>query len=120
MRYLQACETMTAEQAKQTAFVTKPDMYAALTRSSAEVAKKLILQDVDGNAIVHYLSPFVLKGLPSDLARMIVRAAYDFVKEQAEHRRQLRDSKLAFRYAQLLAYFQHSLPALREIVGDFE
>lgn len=120
LRYLHACETMTTEQAKETAFVTKPDLYAALTRSAAEVAKGLILQDVDGNAIVHYLSPFVLNGLPNDVARMLVRAAYDFVKEQAEHRRQLRDSKLAFRYAHLLAYFQHSLPALHEIVGDIE
>lgn len=118
LQYLATCESMTEADAKTLPHVTRPAIYAALCRSTSLIAKQLMIRDVDGRAIVHFLSPYPYRTLDRALARLLVGRSYGFVQGQCELMKQRQDSKLAFRYVQLLSYFEHFLPSLKGILGD--
>lgn len=68
---------------------------------------KMIRQDKDGHAIVDFLSPVIFEqmGLPQNM-ELISKAKAYVDKKYAEFRRD-KNSELAFRYANLLDYFEY-------------
>jgi hypothetical protein len=81
------------------------DIYSQGNRRFAEMCLNMIMQDNDGNFFIHYLSDsfreYITKGLHSD----IYKEAINFVQSKYEKHRAKQDSKLAFRYSNLLSYF---------------
>ncbi len=115
--YLSSCEKMTADAARELPSISNPDLYASLCRSAASIAKRFMTVDIDGHVIVHFLSPYVIKILGVENARTLIAGMHKFVTDQCDLHRAERNTKLSFRYAQLVAYCRRSMPALTEIIG---
>lgn len=81
------------------------DIYSQCNRQMAEMCLNMIMQDNDGNFFIHYLGDsfreYISKGLHSD----IYKEAINFVRTEYEKYRVNKETKLAFRYSNLLSYF---------------
>ncbi len=76
-----------------------------VNRSFAQKCLDLLAQDDDGYWIVHYLGDAFRQAVTHTHHDNLYQKARTFVVQQLEEHKRLRNSKLAFRYTQLLAYF---------------
>jgi len=101
---LATCE-MTAADASRLPHVTNPEVFAKVAAAAARVCKEMVLEDYDGNYIVHYLSPRTLSSLGEELTGTLVKHARAFVVAQEKVWREEGDQNLLERYSHLLDYF---------------
>ena len=71
----------------------------------------MLAQDDDGYWILHYLGDAFQQTVTHIHHNTLYQKARTFVVQQIEEHKRLRSSKLAFRYAQLLAYFDVYRPS---------
>ncbi len=71
----------------------------------------MLAQDDDGYWIIHYLGDAFQASVTHSHHSFLYGKARDFVVQQLEERRSEKNSKLAFRYSQLLAYFEAHAPS---------
>jgi hypothetical protein len=71
----------------------------------------MIIKDVDGLPILHYLGETFRQHVSQKIHDDLYIEAREFVEKQYAHFRNEPDSKLAFRYRQLLDYFVTFSPA---------
>jgi hypothetical protein len=81
-----------------------------VNRSFAQACLDLLAQDDDGYWIIHYLGDAFRRAVTHARHEYLCQRARTFVAEQLEEHKRLRNSKLAFRYTQLLAYFDACSP----------
>ena len=78
----------------------------------AQRCLEMLVQDEDGNWIIHYLGNTFQTSVAHNHHGFLYGKARGFVAEELHEHREKGNSKLAFRYAQLLAYFEaHPPPA---------
>lgn len=80
-------------------------------RDYAQHCLAMLAQDDDGYWILHYLGHEFQRSVTHDSHASLYGKAQAFVIQQAEKHKRLRNSKLAFRYSQLLAYFNAHMPS---------
>ena len=91
---------------KEVLSVQSDDPLSQLNRNLATRCLELLLLDVDGHWIVHYLGSAFHFGATHENHQYYFRRALEFVAAELEKHRKAKNSKLAFRYSQLLAYFE--------------
>ena len=84
---------------------TGADPFTRVNRDNAKLCLDMLLQDADGHWIVHYLGDAFQFSVTDTNHRFFHDKARAFVVEQLEEHRKSQNSKLAFRYSQLLNYF---------------
>ncbi len=87
-------------------------------RNLAGLCFQMIQTDVDGHTVVDFLGPGVVQqtGLSPDSP--IIAKAKAFVESQYENHKGNKRSKLAFRYASLLNYFEWRLKEMQQHKGQ--
>ena len=80
------------------------------SRLWAQRCLDMLVQDDDGNWIVHYLGDTFQYSVTHSQHEFLYGKARDFVAKQVQEHKEKRNSKLAFRYAQLLAYLEAHPP----------
>ena len=81
------------------------DPFTRVNRDFAQCCLGMLAQDDDGYWILHYLGDAFQQLVTHEHHDELYGKAREFVVRQAEEHKRLRNSKLAFRYSQLLAYF---------------
>ncbi len=81
------------------------DPFTQANRDFAQRCLDMLVQDVDGYWIVHYLGDTFRWAVTHEQHGILHEKARAFVIQQTEEHRKLLNSKLAFRYSQLLTYF---------------
>lgn len=81
------------------------DAYSQCNRKFTELCLNLIVEDSDGHFIIHYLGDSFRECISKGLHDDIYNRAINFVQGEFEKYRRIKDTKLAFRYSQLLSYF---------------
>jgi hypothetical protein len=71
----------------------------------------MLAQDDDGNWIIHYLGDAFQTAVTNNHHGFLYGKARDFVVQQVLEHKKVWNSKLAFRYSQLLAYFDAHPPS---------
>lgn len=90
---------------------TEPqDIYAQTNKMLAELCLSMLLEDVDGALIIHYLGEDFQAALTRVWHPKMYKEAREFVVQELGKHRELEASKLAFRYAHLLRYFDKYPP----------
>jgi hypothetical protein len=84
---------------------TEQDNRSVYNRGLAKICLDMILTDVDGLPILHYLGDAFRLYVSQKILDDVYVDAKKFIEEQYAHFRNEPDSKLAFRYRQLLDYF---------------
>lgn len=84
---------------------TSDDPFGRVNRIWAELCRGMLFKDVDGYWIVHYLGDAFQVSVTNTTHSYWHDKARTFVVEQLEEHRKSLDKKLAFRYSQLLHYF---------------
>lgn len=87
------------------------DPIVKVSQAWAQRCLDMLVQDDDGNWIIHYLGDAFQTAVTHNHHGFLYGKARDFVAQQVQHHRKVRDSKLAFRYSQLLAYFDAHAPS---------
>lgn len=90
---------------------TEQDNLSAYNRGIAKICLDMIITDVDGLPILHYLGDTFREHVFQNAPKELYVEARKFVEEQYTHFKNKPDSKLAFRYRQLLDYFEVFLPS---------
>jgi hypothetical protein len=80
------------------------DRISQYNRILAETCLGMLLHDVDGLVILHYLGKEFQKHFGSNYFDLYTKA-HQFIVEQLREHRLSRNSKLAFRYSHLALYF---------------
>lgn len=80
-------------------------VFAELNKSLAELCLKMIIRDVDGVLIVHYLGDAFRESFTQHQHEGLHRDALAFVTEELTRFRTGQNTKLAFRYGNLMHYF---------------
>src|SRR3989344_589770 len=81
------------------------DPFSRLNHNLAELCLNMLVQDVDGFWILHYLGDAFQWSVTHANHRFLHEKAKAFVLEQVEYHQKSLNSKLAFRYSHLLDYF---------------
>jgi hypothetical protein len=81
------------------------DIYSKCNKQFAEMCLNMIMQDNDGNFFIHYLGDSFREYISRDEHSDIYKEAINFVEAEYRKHRLNKDSKLAFRYSNLLSYF---------------
>lgn len=84
---------------------TGADPFTRVNRDYAKLCLDMLVQDIDGHLIVHYLGDAFQFSVTSANHRFFHDKARAFVVDQLEEHRKSQNGKLAFRYSQLLNYF---------------
>ena len=84
---------------------TGADPFTRVNREYAKLCLDMLVQDIDGHLIVHYLGDAFQFSVTSANHRFFHDKARAFVVDQLEEHRKSKNGKLAFRYSQLLNYF---------------
>lgn len=87
------------------------DLYSQNDKALAELCLGMLVQDVDGNWLVHYLGEEFQKAISHDHHADLYSAANKFVIEQLMEHQTRKNTKLALRYSHLLHYFEAHPPA---------
>ena len=87
----------------------EPEILA--NRDFAKRCLNMLVQDDDGHWILHYLGDEFRSSVTYEHHNHLYEKARNFAIQQLEKHRQLRNTKLAFRYSQLLAYFEVHTPS---------
>lgn len=86
------------------------DVYSANNRGLAELCLGMLVQDVDGIWILHYLGEQFRQAITHRHHDELYSKARQFVEEQLQLHQRTANSKLAFRYSHLLLYFEAHQP----------
>lgn len=89
---------------------TEQDNISKYNRNLAQICLDMIIKDVDGLYILHYLGDSFRANITQENHRDLHDEARIFVEGQYNIFRTAANSKLAFRYRQLLDYFDHFAP----------
>ena len=90
------------------------DVFAQTDREFASLCLKMLLQDADGHWLLHYLGEAFQFAVTHSQHTDLYNLARKFALEQFLKFRADRNTKLAFRYANLLQYFDAHPPAKPE------
>lgn len=90
------------------------DVYSRTDREFASLCLDMLVQDADGHWLLHYLGEKFKFAVTRDQHGELYKAARQFVHDQLAAHQQQENSKLAFRYAHLLLYFDAHSPATQE------
>ena len=90
---------------------SEDEPFTRVNRKYAQSCLDMLVQDVDGHWILHYLGDEFRFSVTHEHHNHLYEKARAFVIQQLEEHRQLRITKLAFRYNQLLAYFEAHTPS---------
>ena len=88
------------------------DVQNQMAKALARISNSWLGTDIDGETILHYLSPDFLNKLPKDKTKEIIQLAYQFADREQSRYREQKNSKLAIRYACLETYFATHMGAL--------
>jgi hypothetical protein len=89
---------------------TSDKLPTQLNSSLAGLCLNMMAMDADGMLTLHYLGDAFRNLLPNNQYSILYKHALDFVTEQAQHFREAKNSKLAFRYNRLEQYFKAHPP----------
>lgn len=81
------------------------DPFTVVNREYANLCLDMLVQDVDGYWIVHYLGDAFQFSVTDTNHATFHNKARAFAAEQLAKHRESKSSKLAFRYSQVLNYF---------------
>lgn len=94
---------------------TGQDLYSQNDRALAKLCLDMLIQDVDGNWVVHYLGEEFQTAISHAQHAEIYYAAKKFVFEQVMEHNTSKNTKLSLRYSHLLHYFDaHPLVTVEE------
>jgi hypothetical protein len=99
---------------KRSAAETPNTRFDECNRDIAQFCLNFLLEDVDGQQIIHYLGDFYRQKLPADHSRLYWKAMA-FINEQLAAHKNTYNTKLAFRYALLQRYFLEYPPKEAEV-----
>lgn len=85
------------------------DDYSVFSQHMALCCMEMLAEDDDGHYFVDYLGEGFNKYVAKDMIGNVSKMAYDFVIQQSHKWQQEKNTKLAFRYAQLKTYFKNRL-----------
>lgn len=78
--------------------------------SLAMLCRNLLVQDADGQWIVHYLGDAFIEAITQANHQLLYEKARAYVLAQIDEHRKAQNSKLAFRYVHLIQYFDAHPP----------
>lgn len=81
------------------------DIYSKCNKGFAEMCLNTIIQDNDGNFFINYLGDSFRQYITKGLHPEIYKEAINFVRSEYKNHRENKNTKLAFRYSNLLSYF---------------
>lgn len=81
------------------------DVFSQCNKGFAEMCLNTIMQDNDGNFFINYLGDSFRQYITKDLHPEIYKEAINFVRSEYKNHRENKNTKLAFRYSNLLSYF---------------
>lgn len=90
------------------------DVFSQTDRELASLCLKMLLQDADGHWLLHYLGETFQSAVTHSQHVDLYNMARKFALEQFLRFRAKQDTKLAFRYANLLQYFDAHPPTTPE------
>ncbi|MCX7195855.1 MAG: hypothetical protein NTV37_08255, partial [Proteobacteria bacterium] len=90
---------------------TEQDILSVYNRGLAKICLDMVIKDVDGLYILHYLGTTFRENVSTNIHDDLYVKAKSFVEKQYIHFKNKADSKLAFRYRQLLHYFESYAPS---------
>jgi hypothetical protein len=93
---------------------TEQDLYSQNDKELAGLCLDMLVQDVDGHWLVHYLGDEFQTAISHAHHAEIYSAAKKFVFEQLMEHNERKNTKLALRYSHLLHYFEAHPPASAE------
>ena len=85
--------------------------FAEIDRAMAKQCLSLLVEDADGNYIVHYLGDEFIAAITHTQHAPMYAEAQAFVAKEWERLRKIGDSKLSLRYSYLWSYFEAHRPA---------
>lgn len=85
---------------------TEQDSYSQNDKALAELCLGMLVQDIDGHWLVHYLGEEFKNTISHDYHAGLYASALEFVNEQLCEHQTKRNTKLALRYSHLLYYFE--------------
>ena len=91
---------------------TEQDNLSVYNRALAKICLDMVIKDVDGLHILHYLGATFRENVSKNIHQDLYVGAKRFVEKQYTYFKNKADSKLAFRYSQLLHYFESFAPSL--------
>lgn len=86
------------------------DLFSQNDREIASLCLSMLLRDTDGSWILHYLGKEFQAAITQGKHRELYLKASDFIVQQLQEHQASGNTKLAFRYAHLLQYFNEHLP----------
>jgi hypothetical protein len=86
------------------------DVFSQFNRDMAQLCMSMMMRDVDGVPIIHYLGEGFRNAVTQTQHQVLYARSLEFVTEQLAEHRKTPTSKLAFRYVQLLNYFNAHRP----------
>ncbi|MHB8811119.1 MAG: hypothetical protein ACYC9M_14070 [Desulfobulbaceae bacterium] len=89
---------------------TEQDVFAQYDKALSELCLDMLVQDVDGNWLVHYLGDKFQKAISHAHHAQLYSAAKKFVYEQLMEHNAKKNTKLALRYSHLRHYFDSHPP----------
>jgi len=95
---------------KAVANLPSTDNFNRYSSTLAEVCLKMLIHDVDGQMIIHYLGQTFRDAINRSEHDAMYRDALEFIAQEYKRFRREGDSKLALRYFHLLSYFQRFPP----------
>ncbi len=92
------------------ASIEPQNVFEELDKELASLCKGMLVRDMDGHWIIHYLGDFFYRVASREDHRQLYDHAYKFIVDQINTHRSTQNSKLAFRYMHLLNYFSSHIP----------
>ena len=92
----------------------KTDIYAEQNREMANLCLRMLLRDVDGSWMLHYLGEVFCQSFTEKLHMELYNDARKYISEQLRHHQSTGNKKLGFRYSHLVRYFEVYQPVERK------
>lgn len=89
---------------------TGEDVFAMLNKTFADTCLSMLIQDVDGRDIVHYLGDAYQRHIGTRIHQTLYDRALGFIHASLGRFRSEKNEKLVVRYMQLLNYFEKYQP----------
>lgn len=89
---------------------TEQDIFSQNNRDLSKICLEMLHEDIDGRYILHYLGDGFRRYVSQDQHQSLYDDASVFVFEEYSKHRRARNTKLAFRYANLIKYFEVHQP----------
>jgi hypothetical protein len=102
---------------KTVAALPPEDKYTRYSATLAQKCLQMLLRDMDGQWMIHYLGDAFQEAVSRDKHIEMYGDALEFISEEYSRFRAAGDSKLAVRYFQLLSYFQRFRPKVTPSQG---